>query len=989
MVKRNKTKFWSLWAMLCLAVFIIFVVGYDIAMTYEAAVNSFLDISTTKITGLGELTASDYAFTKEDENRLAQDNRRVYQQIVEEGTTLVKNENGALPLQSGSKVSIFGIASAAYLDLKADLENNGVDVNDTLYQAYASFNASNYQPVSSTDAREVPWADVQASLGTDFDGTALVVLGRRASEGTDAIPGRSNNNMEAAYVAADDYLALSQNEADLLRGLKGLKDSGRFDSIVVVITTSNSINSAYIDDPQYGVDALVWTSGDIGQAEAATGIANLLTNKDGLDFSGRLVDTMYVNNQLLPEMQNFGYVTADLSAVDAEVEREVKEAQGQWRGAQGNYWNTTVTYAEGIYHSYRYYETRYEDYVLNANAHGAYANWSYDSYVAEPFGKGLHYNTDIEYTSFAVSQATETSDFEVTVGVTNNGDAPVKHSILLYMQTPYSEYDIENGIEEASIKLVGYDKIELPADGQEHTVTITVSVEQMRSYDEFRAKTYIRDGGEYYITVGEDVHDAMNNILSVKANEDQKARMDAEGDASLVWHRGYSFDDEIFATSDTGFSITNQFAHADLNQDAYAQAAGNDITYLSRTNWVTTFPTTVKVKYNDDMVRQAAPQTYVMDESLNETIEERQFGVDHGLTVIDVMNEDFDSAIWDQFMEQLTIDEIVDNVTYGQDVGRPIPRLGVPGTKDSNGPSGYGGSTAYGDERTISFTGGDLRAATFNDELLEEMGRQTAENMYHYPGDRLINLWGWGMNIHRTPYGGRNSQYYSEDAFISGMVSAAETRGLQEKGAYAMTKHFVLNDQETNRHGIATWANETTIREVYLPGWEIAAKEGGLTSVMSSFNRLGMVWVGQDYNAQVNVLRGEFGMQGSFITDMYEADYMDGVDGVIGGTTKWLASASAYVVDPIYEQIEKGDRLFIERLVEAAKRNLWQVTHSFAMDGYTENTVVEVITPWWQVVILAVIVVSAVGTVGCIAMAVRAHVLKKRRIARRRQDTFA
>lgn len=379
------------------------------------------------------------------------------------------------------------------------------------------------------------------------------------------------------------------------------------------------------------------------------------------------------------------------------------------------------------------------------------------------------------------------------------------------------------------------------------------------------------------------------------------------------------------------------------------------------------------------MVKQAAPQTYETDETLNAQMDMPVTGADNDLTVVDLIGEPFDSEVWDKFMDQLTVDELVDNVTFGQDVGRPIARLGIPATKDSNGPSGYGGAVANSEEKTISFTGGDLRAATFNDELLEEMGRLTAENMYHRDGsDKLINLWGWGLDIHRTPYGGRNSQYYSEDAFISGMVSAAETRGLQEKGAYAMSKHYLLNDQETNRHGISTWANEQTIREVYLPAFEYAAEKGGLVSVMTSFNRLGMVWAGQDSNAQINVLRNEFGMWGSFITDMYEADYMDGVDGVIYGTTKFLASASPNIVDPIMELANAGDKLLISQLKDSAKHNLYQVVNSFALDGFTENTVIRTLTPWWQNALRALIAVCLIGTIGSAAMLVRTIRRKKK-----------
>ena len=991
-VKRNKTKFWFLWTLLFVSVLIVSLIGNSYALRYKGALNSVLGIDTTQVEGLTELSASDYDFTQEDETRLIQDDHALYQRIVEEGTTLVKNDAGtdgepALPLSENDKISIFGIAAPAYLDLKNSLEENGIQVNKSLYEGYQSFYEGDYQPRTGADPREVPWSEVSKVLGNDTGDTALVVFGRRSSEGTDCVSGHSGNNSASPYAEAQDYLAFSENERGLLTAIKELKDEGVFKRTIVLITTSNSIDSAFINDPECGVDALVWTSADINDTDTLTGIANLLTNKDGLDFSGRLVDTMYVDNQLLPEMSNFGYVTADLSQVDDEVLRQVKEEQAKWRGAQGNYWNTSVTYQEGIYHSYRYYETRYEDYILNGNENNAYVNWSYDDYVAEPFGKGLHYNTGISYSDFSVDVNDENGTFDVSMVIENSGSTDVLHSVTLYMQTPYSERDRENGIEESAIKLVAYDKFEIPANSSIN-VTIPVDQKEMRSYDANVSKTYIRDGGDYYLTVGEDVHDAMNNILTMKTEgmdeaAQRMAELNESGDASLVWKTTYDFDDQVFATSDASgesVAITNQFDHADLNRDEDAQAAGNSIVYLSRTDWVGTFPKTYyQVQYNDEMVKQAAPQTYETDETLNAQMDMPVTGADNDLTVVDLIGEPFDSEVWDKFMDQLTVDELVDNVTFGQDVGRPIARLGIPATKDSNGPSGYGGAVANSEEKTISFTGGDLRAATFNDELLEEMGRLTAENMYHRDGsDKLINLWGWGLDIHRTPYGGRNSQYYSEDAFISGMVSAAETRGLQEKGAYAMSKHYLLNDQETNRHGISTWANEQTIREVYLPAFEYAAEKGGLVSVMTSFNRLGMVWAGQDSNAQINVLRNEFGMWGSFITDMYEADYIDGVDGVIYGTTKFLASASPNIVDPIMELANAGDKLLISQLKDSAKHNLYQVVNSFALDGFTENTVIRTLTPWWQNALRALIAVCLIGTIGSAAMLVRTIRRKKK-----------
>ncbi len=972
--RRNKTKFWTLWAILFAVVMIVFTIANVITVSFASIINTTLNVSTTKITGKDDTSSSNYEFTEAGEQKLASDNEALYAEIVKEGATLVKNNNEALPLKSGEKVSVFGVAQNTELDLVNGLSNDGITVNQGLRDKIAGL-AEKYTPIQGTKANEIKWDDVKDEAGSGD--AAIVVLSRQTGEGSDA----TSDPMA-------DYLALSQEEQDELVQLTNMKADGTFKKLIVVVASSNSIDSEFLQDGNalgIDVDAVVWVGMGSYPEYGAQAIADLMTAKDGLDFSGRLVDTFYVDNQLMPEMANAIAMNANTQQADRDLIQDVMEDQGKWAGAQGNYWRTSISYAEGIYHSYRYYETRYEDYILNGNEHGAYDGWSYDGYVAAPFGTGLHYNTGIEYTGFKVEENDADNTFDVTVTVKNNGATDVRHSVPIYMQTPYSDRDQELGIEEGSIKIVGYEKEDIPV-GQSVDVTVSVDQTEMASYDEYESKTYIRDEGTYFLTTGNSVHEAMNNILAAKTaeNEEAQARMAEFGEAgnsALVWQQDYTFDDQIFAQSEiTGFEITNQFDNWDLNKNEDAIEAGNSITYLSRTDWNGTFPKAVVIKMNDAMVEEARPQTYKPDETAIAETPMPVTGKDNGkdtITAVNLIGKDYDDPLWSDFMDQLTVDQLVEEVSVADNIA--IDSLLIPKTRDLDGPTSTGSTTNNG-INPVGSTSEDLRAATFNKILLEQVGQQMfGENLIHSAGDTVVGWWGPGMNIHRTPYGGRNYSYYSEDPYVTGMSAAAEIKGCQNVNARAVGKHFVLNDQEANRHGVSEWANEQTIREIYMDQFRLAAQYGGLESVMTSFNRGGMVWTGQDSNLLLNVARGEFGLDGMIITDMYETDYEDAVDGIIGGNTRWLSrSTSSNINDPIQERIDAGDTVFMTALRDAAQRNLWQVVQSFAYDGFNENTQIQVLTPWWQMAIRSVMGVSAALMVLSIVMAVRSYNRKKK-----------
>ena len=892
--------------------------------------------------------------------------------VEAEGAALLMNNNNALPLAGGAKVSLFArgsvdlmyggtgsgaVDTSAAPTLKDALEAQGIQVNQTLWDWYTSENvASKYSrvtPSAISDAlaanseygvNEAPWSEVESANSSSFaeyGDAAIVVFSRSGGEGADLPSGDNGSGVD--WTGDTNYLELSQEEKDLLAGLKALKDAGTFKSIVVLLNTSNAIELDFLNPEicgvDYGIDACMWI-GDVGQT-GANGVGQLLAG--AANPSGSIVDTFWYDNLANPAVTNF-YSRPYPNNADYGLIADDKD-----NGNQGYY----VVYQEGIYLGYRYAETRYEDYVMGTGNAG---DFNYGTTVAYPFGYGSSYTT-FDYSDFAV---TETADaFDVNVTVTNTGNVAGKKTVQVYFQSPYTDYDKANGIEKASVELCGFDKTEVLEPGASETVTITVDKSELRTYDANGAQTYILDAGDYYFTLGNGAHEATNNILAAKGYtpETTENRMDAAGNAALTYKwTNAALDTTTFATSEsTGNAITNLFDDADPNKVSYSPGS---VTWLSRSDWTATYPTgTFDFTMNDDLFAALANTHY--DGSQASSVEMPTLGADGDLTLASMIGADYDDPQWDSLLDQMTFDEMNLMITQGFHNTKAAASIGKTATKDENGPQGLTAALTGG-ASAMCYTSEDVMAATFNRELINDVGRCIGEDCLAmgYSG-----LYGPGINMHRTPYSGRNFEYYSEDPFIAGEICASEVQGIQSKGVYVYLKHVALNDSESSRMGVNTWINEQAAREVYLEVADKAIVEGGAWCTMSGFNRWGATWCGKYENLQTGFLRDELGMRGMSITDYSGgSNYMDTCDALIAGTEIWDSPT------PLHTNIlanYEDDAYIVTQMRDAVHKILYTVVNSNAMNGWSSADRLEVITPWWKLAAYALCVVLAVLTVVC------------------------
>lgn len=961
------------------------IVANVVTTNYEQVINIALGTETTKIvtdendTSDTEYFKSAYASTEE----VKEAGKAVAERLTEEGAVLLKNENAALPISSSAKISLFGHSSvnvivcgtgSADIDaseaptFKEALESRGVQVNPSLWQFYEE-NIANYEtnPKKGDNSirngadgvtkgeytvNEIPWSEYTDAAKADFEAysdAAIVVVSRLGGEMYDlpASTEQQGNTTETVN-SSGNSLELTIQERDLL---KQINDSGLFDKTIVLINSTNAMECDFVDEEELGVDSCMWIgyTGVVG----LYGVSDLLVGNN--NPSGRLVDTYCVDNTTSPAHVNI------YGGTWSNVE-ELGSAMFDFSLDSNMYYNV---YQEGIYVGYRYYETRYEDYVLDQGNHG---NYDYSQDVKYPFGYGLSYTT-FEYSNYSVTENADS--FEVKVKVTNTGEFPGKEVVQIYFQSPYTDYDKENGIEKASIELCGFDKTEILEPGASEEVTIVVDKQELRAYDANVAKTYILDAGDYYLTVAKNAHDAINNVLIAKGADAE--RMIGTGNADYVfkWNNP-TLDTTTYATSNDGeenYAITNQFDNADLNK---LEGAEQSITYLSRNDWTGTFPKgPVALKLTDSML---AEMTGTKEYEILETDREMPIMGEQGeMTLAQMIGKDYDDPAWEELLNQVTYEEMAALIGVGYHGTKAVNTIAKPRTVDENGPQGFtkkltdvlGNSdtlTAYSDE--------NIMAATFNVDLMEELGEQIGEDGLALG---IVGLYGPAMNTHRSPYSGRNFEYYSEDGFLGGKIAAAEVKGIQSKGVYVYLKHFALNDSETHCRCYSIFANEQTIREVYLEPFEHAVVEGDAMNVMNSFARVGVVWTGAHEGLMTNVLRNEWGMRGFALTDYSNTGKTYDIKlGVLAGTDSWDCSAegSGTWSDKLLKWEEQQDVELTWAMREATHRVLYTVANSAAMNGISTTSKIVSVTPWWRALIYGVFAVGVIGAIGSTAMIV-------------------
>lgn len=967
---------WTVLTVLCVVLMIVGIVGNVIASQYASVINIFLGVETTKIVSTGEAGDSEYFKSDyESADELQKADYDVAERLTEEGVVLLKNENKSLPISSSAKVSVFGHASvdivpcgtgSADIDatgaptLKEALESRGVAVNDTLWQFYLD-NADDYQTnpkkgdagIRAGDGtvkgvytvNEIPWNKYDASVTGSFasyNDAAIVVISRIGGEMFD-IPATLDDPQENED---GNMLSLTYNERELLEQV-----SKQFDNTIVLLNSTNAMEMDFVDQEKYGVDSVLW----IGYTGVAGlyGVADVLVGNDSP--SGHLVDTYCIDNTTSPSMVNmYGDEWANLADYS-----DLSNIQ-----LDGN--TAYNVYQEGIYVGYRYYETRYEDVVLGQGNAG---NYDYASEVKYPFGYGLSYST-FEYSDFSVEEKDDT--FEVSVKVTNTGDVAAKEVVEVYFQSPYTDYDKENNVEKASIELCGFGKTKKLEPGKSETVTMSVDKEDLRAYDSEGAGTYILDAGDYYFTVGTDAHEALNNVLAAKAEAGASvdaSKMTSAGDASFVyvWNNP-EFDDKTYSVSNYGvkdFPIENQFDSADLNK---IEGSDQKITYLSRNDWEGTFP---KEKYAVTLTQTMHDEmTGIKKYVPGETDEEMPtMGADNGMTLSMMIGLDYDDPLWEDLLDQVTYEEMANLIGLGYHSTTAMDSVSKPATVDENGPQGFTKKLTGVDGATCAYTDENIMAATWNVELMEEVGKHIGEDTMAAGGS---GLYGPAMNTHRNPYAGRDFEYYSEDGFLSGKIAAAEVQGIQSKGVYVYIKHFVLNDNETNCRCIATFANEQSIREIYLQPFEYAVVDGGAYNVMNAFSRIGVIWSGAHEGLMTEVLRNEWGMRGFALTDYSTSGTTYNVFlGLLAGTDSWDCSSADNWTKRLLQKESEATPELVCAMRQATHRILYTVANSNAMNGIASGDKVVKVTPWWQMAIYALIVVTAILSVVFLILMIR------------------
>lgn len=872
---------------------------------------------------------SGYEYTQEAEEKLSADQHELYRQIIGEGTVLLKNEGDALPLYpSDGKVMVFGNAGPQYLKgLDGCFKDAGFDFDDACWTFYSNGTTN----VTNVAVNENPWSSVEAAgfLGA-ASGVAIVVIGRRGREGSD------NRSAEGA-----DYLKLSDEEKQMLSGVAALRRSGTFSKMVILFTLSNTPSW---EDGEWSdaIDAVVWAGSyddpyfSRHQPDYSTG-ALLEVLEGAFNPSGRLPDSIYKDNHLNPVMANFGVIDADLSHLAAGKADEVQHEIDRWMPGmskdKGSHWRRNYVYAEGIYVGYRYYETRYEDKVLGQGNAG---DFDYSAYVAYPFGYGLSY-TDFVYSSLALS---ETDDgFDISVDVANEGGRAGKHAVTVYVQSPYTDYDRKNGIEKASVALVGYAKSGMIESGSSETVTVHVDKRRIASYDSNAARTYILDAGDYYFAVGNGSHEAMNNILAAKGKTTGNG-MTEEGnpDLAVAWSNA-ALDAETFATSPAGAKIQNLFDDVDPNKNEMMKEL-DSVTWLTRSDWTGTLPAeAIHLVYTDEVADMAKPVSYQAGSGDASSVPSHKFGQKGSLVLVDMREKGYDDKDWESLVSKLSYEEMVSLICNDQ---TELDSIGKPNTTNADGSNGRSAVFAESGITGIPYPMTAWRAATFNTDLNSQVGSMIGENLLHAAGveRKGVGLYGFSCNIHRAPYSGRNYEYYSEDPFLSGEAIAHEVKGFVDKGGITYMKHFAANDQETFRHGVPSWSNEQALREIYLEPFAMAMTEGGANGIMSGFNRLGMHWTGSSPALLRDFAETECGYKGITLTDAFETDYMNTIDGLLNGTHAWLGGTGYINTDAVLLQDDyRNDPIIQDAVFNAVHRILYVNAHSLAMNSLKHDYV--------------------------------------------------
>ena len=953
--------------------FVVSIFGGIVANANAGGINNFLGISSaTTPSGDGETRFESSYGELSDENlaKLIADEMDYAAEQLEEGSVLLMN-NGALPLAEDERnVTLFGRASADIryrnsngggsadpareINMKKAFNDAGFTINDDLYNAYASSSTQRVKAGDETasigeEKKEFYTAALRKTFA-DHNDAAIVTLSRWGGEGTD---------MSLKDSEGVSQLALHPTERDLLTMIK---DSGDFDKIIVLINSVYPLELGELAD--YGVDACLWIAnpGYYG----LPGVVNVLTG--AANPSGRLVDTYAADADSSASMQNYG-----TNAMVFTNSSELAPHEQKY-----------VVYQEGIYVGYKYYETRYADAVMGmGNASGSagiYASegnsWNYADEVVFPFGYGLSYTT-FEQTLDSVTYDEETDTFTATVTTTNTGEVAGKVPVELYVQLPYTA----GGVEKSAIQLIAYDKTDILQPDASEVSTITFDRYLMASYDinAHEGKGgYILDAGTYYFAVGDDAHDALNNVLAAR---EFTGLYDPFGEAvagdtnCVKTYELAELDDTSYLQSQyTDAEVHNLYDFADVNY-YYDEPV---VQYLSRSDWQGTFPQRVTLTANDTV--KAALETSKLDiKQGTKPLSEVTYEQPKTLSLADMWEVPFEDERWTTLVQQLSIEELalLVNEYYGQD---PVNTVGKPATVTSEGSEGVSLNYLFGDKGiSTGYASNTLVAATWNHELQYKHGDFYAEDAL-YAGVHTMH--GPGAGTHRSPYSGRNAEYFSEDAMISYYCGRNIEEAMGAKGLANNYKHFFLNDQENGRQGIATFSNEQAIREIYLRAYEGGLTSDGGLAIMTSYNRIGCIYMAAEPVTQYDLLRGEWGYEGYLMTDYIQGgEYSVTLDALMNGTNIFGGNDRATEILQLVLRNRNTSGELVEKMQESAHRILWTYSKTSMMNGLTGDQTFSTTRQWWQNAILGAQIALGVVTVAAIGAYVFFQYFKKEKAA--------
>lgn len=776
--------------------------------------------------------------------------------LAEEGFVLLKNENAALPMNKGARISVFsknsvnlsyggsgsgGFDTSNNKNLYESLNDAGFVTNPTLRSFYESSQSGPVRTANSSDldngdnqkiaTAETPqskYTDAVRNSYADYSDAALVVITRIGGEGFD-LP-RYQGDSEGAVSPDSHYLELDQNEIDLLTAVT----DGTFKRVVVVFNTPSSFEATFLKDSAYAafadkIDAAVWI-GFTG-SNGITALGEIL-NGD-VNPSGRLVDTWAADFTKNPSFVNFG--TGCLP-----------DTTDKYDG--GMYYS--VDYEEGIYVGYRYYETRGE-------TDGE--DW-YNANVVYPFGYGLSYTTfDWTVGDASASEIELGTTITVPVTVKNTGSVAGKEVVQLYASAPYTL----GGIEKAHKVLVGFAKTKLLQPGESETVTVSFDPYSAASYDYRDANSngfsgYELEAGEYTLYVSRNAHES-EKAIALNLAADVQIGTDPTTDSEVV----------------NRYTDSENFLDSDWQLD----------TMLSRADWEGTWPTpqTAQQHAGTDRLYEEIRSEEHNNPTDFDSEEYPWFGEEPTLTLRDLLPSaeaegyepvvSYDDERWEELMMGCDEEEMIALINNGAYHTLAMESVGLPATIHGDGPSGF---TCFMSKEqvngTCQYVSEPVMASTWNINLMNELGEAIGEEGTigdKATGQPYSSIYAPGVNIHRSPFGGRCSEYFSEDPFISGMMGAAEVQGIQSRGVLPTVKHFVANEQETHRSigGDLSWLSEQALREIYLKPFEYTVKLGETRGIMTSFNRIGTRWTGGDYRLLTEILRNEWGFNGLVICD--------------------------------------------------------------------------------------------------------------------------